>query len=105
MAEIFEIIMIVLFGFSWPINVVHSYKARSNKGKNLAFLVLVFVGYICGIISKFVNPVFMAEISSKWYVLLFYVLNFLMVCAELLLYYRNSRIDKITLAEEVSEAV
>lgn len=105
MAEIFEMIMIVLFGASWPINVVHSYKARTNKGKNLAFLVLIFVGYIFGIISKLVNPLYMAEISSKWYVLFFYILNFLMISADLLLYVRNGKIDKIRLAEEVYEAV
>lgn len=105
MAEIFEMIMIVLFGASWPINVVHSYKARTNKGKNLAFLVLIFAGYIFGIISKLVNPLYMAEISSKWYVLFFYILNFLMISADLLLYVRNGKIDKIRLAEEVYEAV
>ena len=105
MAEIFEMIMIVLFGASWPINVVHSYKARTNKGKNLAFLVLIFAGYIFGIISKLVNPLYIAEISSKWYVLFFYILNFLMISADLLLYVRNGKIDKIRLAEEVYEAV
>ena len=105
MAEIFEMIMIVLFGASWPINVVHSYKARTNKGKNLAFLVLIFAGYIFGIISKLVNPLYMAEISSKWYVLFFYILNFLMISADLLLYVRNGKIDKMRLAEEVYEAV
>ena len=30
MAEIFEIIMIVSFGASWPMNVIKSYKARTT---------------------------------------------------------------------------
>lgn len=35
MAEMLEIIMIVSFGVSWPINVVKSYRARTAKGKSL----------------------------------------------------------------------
>ena len=103
MAEIFEIIMIVSFGASWPANVLKSYKARTTKGKSLLFLGLIFFGYIAGIISKFVNPFYMADIASKWYVLFFYVLNLLMVGADLVLYYRNSRFDKAR-AKEAADA-
>ena len=94
MAEIFEIIMIVSFGASWPANVLKSYKARTTKGKSLLFLCLIFFGYIAGIISKFVNEAYMESFSSKWYVLCFYILNLLMVGADLVIYYRNSRLDK-----------
>ena len=94
MAELFEIIMIVSFGISWPMNVMKSYKARTTKGKSLAFLLLIFFGYIAGIISKFVNPVYMAEFSRKWYVLFFYILNLVMVGTDLCLYIRNYKLDK-----------
>ncbi len=94
MAELLEIIMIVSFGASWPMNVIKSYKARTTKGKSLAFLCLIFFGYIAGIASKLVNEVYMAEISSKWYVLFFYVLNFIMVGTDLVLYFRNKKLDK-----------
>ena len=94
MAEILEVIMIVSFGFSWPLNVIKSYKARTTKGKSLAFLLLVFFGYIAGIASKFVNESYMANIAEKWYVLFFYVLNFIMVGADLIMYIRNRRLDK-----------
>ena len=93
MSEIFEIIMIISFGFSWPMNVIKSYKSRTAKGKSLAFLLLIFFGYIAGITSKLINPVYMSEISTKWYVLFFYILNFIMVGADLCLYIRNKRID------------
>ena len=100
MAEIFEIIMIVSFGASWPLNVMKSYKARTTKGKSLPFLLLIFFGYIAGIISKFVNQAYMAAFASKWYVLFFYVLNLLMVGADLVLYYRNYLLDKKAAAEK-----
>ncbi|MBO4432195.1 MAG: hypothetical protein J5852_01555 [Clostridia bacterium] len=94
MTEIFEVIMIVSFGVSWPMNVMKSYRSRTAKGKSLAFLLLIFFGYIAGIISKIINESYMAQISTKWYVLFFYVLNLIMVGIDLALYFRNVRIDK-----------
>lgn len=94
MSELFEIIMILSFGASWPMNVMKSYKARTTKGKSLGFLVLIFFGYIAGIISKFTNAAYMADFASKWYVLFFYVLNMCMVGVDLMLYARNYKLDK-----------
>ena len=94
MAELLEITMILCFGASWPMNVMKSYKARTTKGKSLAFLVLIFVGYIAGIFSKFTNEAYMAQFASKWYVLFFYFLNLIMVGADLVLYARNKKLDK-----------
>lgn len=91
--ELMEVGMIVAFGFSWPMNVIKSYKVRTAKGKSLPFLLLIFFGYICGITGKLMAP------SFKWYVLFFYVLNFVMVGADLLLYVRNYRLDKKAQAE------
>ena len=86
--EFMEVGMIVAFGCSWPMNVIKSYRVRTAKGKSLAFLLLILGGYICGITGKLLSPGF------KWYVLFFYVLNFLMVSADLALYIRNRRLDK-----------
>ena len=35
----------------------------------------------------------MAAFAEKWYVLFFYVLNFIMVSADLILYFRNKKLD------------
>ena len=94
MAELLEILMIVSFGASWPLNVIKSYKARTTKGKSIAFLLLIFFGYIAGITSKLVNVDYMANFASKWYVLFFYVLNFIMVGADIVMYIRNLKLDK-----------
>lgn len=85
--------MILSFGASWPMNVIKSYKARTAKGKSLGFLCLIFFGYIAGIISKFVNESYMASFSQKWYVLFFYFLNLIMVGADLVIYFRNKKLD------------
>ena len=94
LSEILEIVMIVSFGASWPLNVLKSYRARTTKGKSLPFLCLIFFGYIAGICSKFVNEAYMANFSSKWYVLVFYFLNLFMVGIDLVMYARNYRLDK-----------
>ena len=84
-AQMLEIAMIVAFGFSWPNNIITTYKNKSTKGKSLAFLLLIDTGYVCGIIGKLLSG------NIVWYVLFFYILNFIMVTADLVLYfyYRN----------------
>ncbi|MFC2821629.1 MAG: hypothetical protein ACFN3H_02510 [Spirochaetales bacterium] len=86
--ELCEILMLISFGFSWPFNALKSYRARTTKGKSLPFLLLIVFGYICGIIAKLTAP------SFKWYVMFFYVLNICMVSIDLILYFRNLRLDK-----------
>ena len=95
LAEILEIVMIVSFGASWPLNLMKSYKARTTKGKSLPFLLLIFFGYVAGIASKLVSESYMANIGQKWYVLFFYVLNFIMVGADIVMYARNAKLDKM----------
>lgn len=89
MYEVLEIIMVVLFGASWPFNVIKSYRAKSTKGKSIVFLSLVLIGYLAGIASKLLAP------SFKWYVMFFYVLNFFMVFIDFLLYHRNKKWDRM----------
>lgn len=97
MPEILEIVMLICFGFSWPINVIKAYRARTTKGKSVLFICLILLGYVAGITSKFINPSF--DYAEKWYVLFFYFLNFTMVSLDLAMYFRNLRLDKKREAE------
>jgi hypothetical protein len=94
MSELLEITMLLCFGASWPMNVIKSWRARTAKGKSLAFLCLIEIGYVAGVASKLLNPAYMASFSEKWYVLFFYILNFTMVGVDLCLYFRNRRLDR-----------
>lgn len=93
MAQFLEVVMIVSFGASWPMNVMKSWKARTAKGKSVAFLCLVLFGYVAGITGKFLNPAYMARFAEDWYVLFFYFLNFIMVFTDLMIYFRNKKLD------------
>jgi len=89
--SIFEIIMLVCFGAAWPFSIYKSYKAESQDGKSLLFLVVIFIGYIAGILHKlFYNHDF---------VIYLYVLNALMVLADILLYFRPPKL----VAQEAEE--
>ena len=91
--------MVLCFGASWPMNIMRSYRARTAKGKSVAFLILISIGYVAGIISKFLNESYMASFASKWYVLVFYCINLVMVCIDLCLYVRNVNLDKKAAAQ------
>ena len=91
-AEIFEIIMIVCFGFSWPLNVIKSYKARTTKGTSLPFILLIITGYVAGITAKVVN-------HQITYVLAAYILNLAIVSLNVIVYIRNLSLDKRRIQE------
>ena len=93
MAEIFETVMLICFGISWPVNLIKNYRSRTTKGVSLLFLILIWIGYVAGIISKLSNPNYMEVIGQKWYVLAVYVFNFIMLCLNLAVYFRNYRLD------------
>ena len=78
--------MLLCFFAAWPMSVVKSYRTRTTTGKSLAFLITIVAGYIAGIVNKVVNGVD--------YVIIFYVINLLIVSADLVLYFRNLRLDK-----------
>jgi len=89
MPQLLETLMIILFGISWPANIVKSYKARTARGKSILFLFLVLTGYFCGIAAKVVS-------GSVNYVLVFYIINSVMVTLDILLYFRNRALDMAT---------
>ena len=87
MTEIFEAVMMVLFGVSWPLSIYKSAKSRTSKGKSIIFLSRIWVGYVSGILSK----IWSGNIN---YVFALYLLNILMVSADIALYFRNMRLDQ-----------
>lgn len=92
-SEIFEAGMLLCFGCSWPMNITKSIRARTAKGKSLAFELFVLVGYICGITGKCISG------SINW-VFAIYILDLLMVATDILLTLRNRRLDKRKEAEQ-----
>ncbi len=52
---IWEAIMMLAFGLSWPMAIWKTIKAKNPAGKSLFFAWLIMFGYVAGIINKFVS--------------------------------------------------
>ncbi len=81
--SIFEIIMLSCFGAAWPVSIWKSVKSKTTSGKSLPFMIIINIGYIAGMMHKiFYNfdPVFFL-----------YLLNFLMVSADSVLFLINRK--------------
>lgn len=87
MSGIFETVMLICFGLSWPINAIKAYKARTTKGTSLPFIILIIVGYIAGITAKILLQQFN-------YVFIVYLINLAIVFLDVAVYIRNYRLDK-----------
>ena len=87
MNEVLECIMLICFGFSWPINAVKHWKAGTASSMSLPFIVLILVGYVAGITAKLLVP------PKHFYVLLIYIINFCSVSTDLAIYFINRKKD------------
>lgn len=87
MAELLESTMLICFGLSWPMNLAKNIKARSAKNMSLQFILLIITGYIAGISAKIYTHRFN-------YVLIVYLLNLVVVSANVVVYFINSRYDR-----------
>jgi hypothetical protein len=77
--SVFEAIMLVCFGISWPISVIKTLRTKNVTGKSPLFMGIVCLGYLSGVIHKILylyDPV-----------ILLYIVNLLVVAFDLFLYY------------------
>jgi hypothetical protein len=80
--SIFEIVMLICFGMSWPISIVKALRTRMVLGKSCLFMGIICVGYLAGILHKLVY-------SRDWIIAL-YALNLLLVMVDMFLYFKFS---------------
>ncbi len=87
MSTILEAVMMICFGFSWPMNLVKNYQSRTAKSMSLPFILLLIAGYTAGIIAK----VMLGQLN---WVLVIYLINLAMILANLCVYFRNKNLDR-----------
>ena len=85
---IFEAIMLICFGVSWPISIIKTLKSKTVKGTTPVFYILVFVGYLSGSIYKFYY--------NKDSIIFLYLLNCITVGIQIILYFYYSHREKNT---------
>ena len=84
LAEWLEFAMLFLFGFSWPFAIARTYRAKRVDGKSPLFMVIVLMGYACGIAAHLVE-------GGKYWLCWVYLLDMLLVSTDLALYFRYAR--------------
>jgi hypothetical protein len=77
--SVFEALMLICFGVSWPISIAKALRTKQVAGKSPVFMAIICLGYLSGIIHK-------ALYAFDWVIFL-YALNFCMVATDLFLYY------------------
>jgi len=98
--EFTEIAMLILFGVSWPFNIIKSYRSRTAKGKSVLFEMIVVVGYLFGLSGKFAAFAQSGDLAlSVW----FYFADIVMVAIDMVLYRRNVILDRERDALEADE--
>ncbi|SCZ82113.1 hypothetical protein SAMN03080599_03382 [Acidaminobacter hydrogenoformans DSM 2784] len=95
--SIFEIIMLTCFGFAWPISIHKSWTSKSTGGKSPVFSYVIIIGYLSGMTHKWLN--------SRDLVMVLYAINMAMVTVDLMLYYRNKRLEDAAKAAKGLETV
>ena len=83
--------MLVLFGCSWPLNIAKSLRSKTTLGKSLGFEIIVVIGYLFGITAKIIIFI---ETGVLQYSFWFYILDILLVSTDIVIYFRNLRLDK-----------
>lgn len=98
--DLLEAIMIILFGLSWPLSIYKSYTSRTAKGKSLTFEVLIWIGYGAGIWRKILQLSVGGGFDALFYLgFIFYIFNMSEVTVDMLLYFRNRRLDRLKEAQ------
>jgi hypothetical protein len=102
LANLLEALMILCFGLSWPISIVRSYVSRTAKGKSLFFEVFLWIGYIFGISRKLMQLTTGNDLGVLFYLgLIFYFLNIIEISIDMMLFFRNVKLDRLSSMEKV----
>ena len=75
--DIFETLMLICFWLAWPFSIYKMLKTKRSHGKSLLFIVVIFMGYIFGILFEWFG-----ERNS---VIFLYIFNAVIVLTDLLL--------------------
>ncbi len=76
--------MLFAFGFSWPFAIVKTFRAKRVDGKSPHFMMIVIVGYLCGIAAHLVE-------GTKLWLCFVYLIDILLVSTDLALYFYYAR--------------
>ncbi|HUS91995.1 MAG TPA: hypothetical protein VM695_09095 [Phycisphaerae bacterium] len=86
--QVLEAGMLICFGFSWPVDILKTWRAKRTEGKSLIFMSLILTGYLFGLSAKLVRAAQAGETPER--VTALYVVNAVLIAVDIALtwYYR-----------------
>jgi hypothetical protein len=81
--SIFEGLMLVCFGLSWPISIAKALRTKTVSGKSPLFMSIVIAGYASGIIHK--------VLYARDWIIILYIINLILVAIDMSLYFNYSK--------------
>ena len=81
--QLFEAIMLICFGTSWPFAIHKSLRTKSTQGKSIVFLTLLAIGYLSGILYKL-----MGQMDPVIYL---YAFNGSLISIEITLFFKHRK--------------
>ncbi len=85
--SIFEALMLICFGVSWPVSIIKTLRTRIVAGKSPLFMAIVCLGYISGIVHK--------SLCSRDWIMALYIVNAALVATDLALYFVYARREPV----------
>lgn len=82
----FEAVMLLCFGVSWPISIAKSLRTKKVAGKSPLFMIIIFLGYLSGIVHKL--------LYDPDGVIVLYILNAVLVAVDLSLYFHYLPLER-----------
>ena len=89
LSQLFEFAMLFAFGFSWPFAIARTYRAKRVDGKSPTFMIIVLVGYLCGIAAHLVE-------GTKLWLCFVYLIDMALVSTDLALYFHYRRLQSVS---------
>jgi len=76
--SLFEAIMLICFGVSWPVSIAKAVRTKVVAGKSPMFMALICLGYISGLVHK--------ALYHPDLIMVLYAVNLVLVAVDLSLY-------------------
>jgi hypothetical protein len=87
-AQALEAGMLLCFGVAWPVDIYKTLRTRQVAGKSIGFMLIVLLGYVCGMAAKFYRA---SQGEPPETVTWLYALNAVLVSVDILVYLRFRR--------------
>ncbi len=101
LAQTLEAGMLLCFGIAWPVDIYKTLRTRQVAGKSIGFMLIVLLGYVCGMAAKFYRA---GEGQPLEPVTWLYAFNAVLVAVDILVYLHFRRASNGVLTAKIAKS-